>query len=286
MKYLYAILTMFRPKQWIKNGFVVAPLFFALKIGELPAWEASIAAMVSFIFTAAAIYVFNDILDVKEDRQHPTKKHRPIAAGIISVRAALVYAVAALALGVYIATLLPATCLQILLAYVLMNVAYSFFIKRVAILDVIVIALGFVLRVLMGAHAIQVEVSPWIILSTFLLALFLGFGKRLNECNVSGTKARHALQGYNKEFLDKLINVTCATSMISYAIYAVEIAQRVGKTDFVFTVFFVAFGLFRYLQFLYLNKEGGAPENIFYTDKLFVANILAWLATCVWILGA
>lgn len=286
MKNVFALLMLLRPKQWVKNSFVAAPLFFALKVDQLPAWEASIAAVVAFTFIASAIYILNDVRDREEDRLHPVKKHRPIAAGAVKIPTAAFLAILLLAFGFLITSVLPKACFYVIVTYILMNISYSFFIKRIAILDVITIALGFVLRVLMGAYAIEVVVSPWIILSTFLLALFLGFGKRLHEYNIMNAKSRQALSGYNREFLDKLINATCATSLISYAIYAVEVAQRMGKTNFVFTVFFVAFGLFRYLQFLYLNKEGGSPESILYTDRLFIANILAWLITCVWILGA
>jgi 4-hydroxybenzoate polyprenyltransferase len=278
--------SLYRPKQWVKNGFVLAPLFFSLKFHDRAALMQVGLAVLAFILAAGAVYIFNDIRDIEEDKKHPMKRHRLIPAGKVSTPLVMAIATLSLVGAVYVATLLPQECLIVLMIYLVINFLYSLELKHVAIMDVTLIAMGFVLRVLMGGYAISVGVSSWIILTTFLLALFLGFGKRLHEFSAGGTKVRHALAGYNRPLLDKLINVTCATALISYAIYAVETADREGKVAFVFTVVFVVMGLFRYLQFLYLNEEGGSPESIIYKDKFFTANILAWLITCIWILGA
>jgi decaprenyl-phosphate phosphoribosyltransferase len=279
-------LSLYRPKQWVKNGFILAPLFFSLRFNEPTAVLAALMAVASFVLAAGAVYIFNDLRDIEEDRKHPVKRYRAVPAGKVSVRGAVITAVLSLSGAVYLSTLLPAECLIVLSTYLVVNFLYSMALKQVAILDVNIVAMGFVLRVLMGSYAIRVDFSPWIILTTFLLALFLGFGKRLHELSTSGKKVRHALAGYNRALLDKLINVTCATALLSYAIYAVETAARQQKIEFVYTVFFVVLGLFRYLQFLYFDEEGGAPESIIYRDKFFTANILLWLITCIWILSA
>ncbi len=274
-----------RPKQWIKSGFVLTPYLFSLQFDDLEKLKLSIIATLSFIFISSALYIFNDFLDLQEDRKHPLKKKRPLASGKISNRQAEILILVLLSLGYATTLLLPVKCFFVIMVYMLMNVAYSKKLKHIAIIDVLVIASGFVLRVLMGGYAIDVRISTWLILATFLLALFLGFGKRRHELGLgSGSETRLSLRGYNEEFTDKLINVTCATALVCYAIYAVGIVEKTGKDSFIYTVIFVVFGLFRYLQNIYLIKEGGEPEKILYKDKLFLANIVLWLITTLIIL--
>ena len=279
-------LKLLRPKQWIKNAFVFAPLFFAHKFTELSGWYICSTAAVAFLSMSCVVYICNDMLDRAEDRHHPVKRQRPLASGLISMQdagvlACLLAAVAAIAIAA-----LPGECLLIAAAYLGLNAAYTLRLKRVAIVDVFCISAFYVLRVLMGCYALAVTVSPWIILTTFLLALFLGFGKRYHELSIEGyTQHKQNLQHYSREFLDKLITLCGGATLITYAIYTAEIAHQINRVEIVYTVTFVAFGLFRYLQSIYVYNEGGEPESIIFKDKLQLLNVALWLMATLWVLS-
>ncbi len=279
------IVTLLRPKQWVKNAFVLAPLFFSLEFLDAAVWPAALWAVLSFVLMSSAVYVLNDISDAEADRHHPDKKTRPIAAGQVSVPLAVLLMLVLLLAGAGVAfVFLPRECSAVLAVYAVMNLAYSRGLKHVAILDVTLIAVGYVLRVLMGGYAIAVAISPWIVLATFVLALFLGFGKRRHELRLESDQIRPSLDAYNRPLLDKLINVSCGAALMCYAIYAAETAQALGKVELIYTVAFVAFGLFRYLQFIYFDREGGAPELILYQDRWFVLNLALWLLVTLGVL--
>lgn len=273
-----------RYKQWIKNLFVLAPLFFSFRFLEIESWPAALIAMLSFILLSSTIYILNDIRDREEDRQHPRKKLRPIASGAISVKTAtftaglLISGVLCIAL-----TMLPLACNIVLLVYGVMQLLYSYKLKEQPVIDVLIIATGFVLRILMGGFAIDVDVSPWIVLTTFLLALFLGFGKRYHEL-LFHKATRKSLQGYNRPLLDRFISISCGATLVCYALYAVETAREIAKTEFVFTVVFVLYGLFRYLNAIYMRKDSGEPEEIIIRDMPFVVNGFLWAVTTLVIL--
>ena len=275
-----------RPKQWIKNAFVFAPLFFAHQFTQMQSWHTSILAALGFLSISCVVYICNDLADREEDRRHPVKKLRPLAAGEVGVGAALALAGFFSMVSAGLLCFLPIPCAVIAAIYVGLNVCYTLYWKRVAIADVFFIAFCYVLRVLMGCYALMVIISPWIILTTFLLALFLGFGKRHNELSIEGY-AQHKpnLQHYNREFLDKLITICGGATLITYAIYTAEISRQTGTVEIVYTVAFVAFGLFRYLQSIYVHNEGGEPENVILGDKLQLANIALWLLVTMWVLS-
>lgn len=279
------IVKLMRPLQWVKNFFVFAPLLFAFRFTDLAAWSSAIIAALSFAFLSSAVYIFNDIKDVNEDRNHPRKKKRPIASGKVSLQIAYLLIALLVTLSVWAANHLPFESQIVLITYLTLQLFYTIKLKHVAIIDAMVIASGFVLRVLVGGYAISVEISPWIILTTYLLALFLGFGKRYNELSVAGyKKSRSSLNSYNKNFLESLIVISCFTTMISYAIYTVETANELGSNNLVYTMVFVIFGLFRYLQILYVEGKGGEPEIILFREKLFFVNCLMWLVSTLLIL--
>lgn len=267
-----------RPKQWTKSAFVFAPLFFAGKFSDSYAWYLTVMAALAFLCAAGVVYIINDIQDAEEDRGHPVKKHRPLASGKITVFQALFLACMTAAASVFLVTGLPRGCAAILLLYIALNVVYTRFLKHLAIIDIFFIAFCYVLRVLMGCYAIAVVVSPWIILATFLLALFLGFGKRYHELGFEEyAKSKANLQHYSRELLDRFVIITGSSALMTYAIYAAEVAQRIGKVEIIYTVGFVAFGLFRYLQSIYVYKQGGEPETILLRDKWQIANLALWL---------
>jgi 4-hydroxybenzoate polyprenyltransferase len=279
-------LRLLRPKQWIKNGFVIAPIFFAHQMNMPASWFHVIVAAIGFICISSMAYIFNDICDVKEDQKHPVKKRRPIASGEITVLHAAFLGCICAAITLFILSTLRYQCSIIAVIYIGINLSYTFYLKRIAIIDIFMISSCYVLRVLMGCYAINVTVSPWIILTTFLLALFLGFGKRYHEMGFEDyAKYKQNLQDYNRNLLDKLVNITGGAALITYAIYTTEIARQVGKVDIVYTVAFVAFGLFRYLQTIYVFNEGGEPENIVLKDKFQLANFVLWLVVTLWLMS-
>lgn len=268
-----------RPKQWTKNAFVLAPLFFSFNFLNPQAWSLTLLAVVCFICISGTIYIINDISDTEEDKAHPRKKLRPIASGKVPPSLALLVGLLLLALSALIlVNYLPSQCIFVVAIYLIIQLSYSFSLKHYAIFDVLIIASGFVLRVLMGAYAIDVPVSPWIIITTFLLALFLGFGKRYHELSLKEyAKKRICLQRYNKPLLDRLIGISCASTLIFYSLYTVETARTLDNTALIYSVVFVIFGLFRYLQTLYVDNEGGEPERVLFKDPIFITNGVIWM---------
>ncbi|HTQ78789.1 MAG TPA: decaprenyl-phosphate phosphoribosyltransferase, partial [Thermoanaerobaculia bacterium] len=223
---ILALLQSMRPRQWAKNSFVLAPLVFGQKLGDPAALRAAVIALAAFCLASSAVYLLNDIKDREEDRRHPLKRLRPLAAGTLGVPTAVVatlaLAAAALALGV---VSLSATFTLILASYMGLNVLYTTWLKHVVILDVMPISFGFVLRVLGGAEATQVKVSSWLLLCTIFLSLFLAFSKRRHEITLlagGATSQRPVLDHYSEAFLDQMINVVTASSVVSYALYAVS----------------------------------------------------------------
>jgi 4-hydroxybenzoate polyprenyltransferase len=280
-------LKLLRPKQWTKNAFVFAPLFFAHAFLSPEGWYLSIVAALAFLFLSCAVYICNDLRDVDEDRLHPVKKFRPIAAGQIRALQAGLLACVFAALAAFTLTLLPLPCAVVAVIYIALNFGYTLYLKHIAIVDVFFIAFCYVLRVLMGCYALQVTISPWIILTTFLLALFLGFGKRYHEMGFEAyARQKLNLQHYNRDLLDRLVTITGSATLITYAIYTAEISRQIGKVEMVYTVAFVAFGLFRYLQSIYVYNQGGEPESILLKDKLQLTNIVLWLVVTLWIISA
>lgn len=279
------MIRLLRPKQWIKNGFVFAPLFFAHAFMVPEAWVLSIMAALAFLSVSCVVYICNDMRDVEEDRLHPVKKRRPLAAGELSMHHAGVMAMVIALGGASLLMSLPYGCMAIALIYLALNLAYTFVLKHIALLDIFFIAVCYVLRVLMGCYALEVTVSPWIILTTFLLALFLGFGKRYHEMGFEEyVQNKPNLQQYSRPLLDKLVIISGGAALMAYAIYTTEMSRQIGKVDMVYTVGFVAFGLFRYLQMIYVYDQGGEPESVILKDKWQLVNVVLWLIVTLAIL--
>jgi 4-hydroxybenzoate polyprenyltransferase len=282
-----SVLQLLRPRQWTKNFFVLAPLCFSFEYNSLPSVITALLAMLAFILASCATYIINDMRDIAEDRMHPIKCHRPLATGRVTMRAAFFLAIACLGCALLLLVLyLPPLCSVILTMYLFLQIAYNYRLKHTALLDVMSIATGFVLRVLMGAYAIAVPVSPWIVVTTFLLACFLGFGKRYHELSVlEYAHSRLSLQRYSRKLLTQLINVSCAATFLSYTLYAVDVGNELDKPEMMYSALFVIIGLFRYLQVLYVDKEGGEPERVLLGDSFFMINCLVWLAVTMGILS-
>ncbi len=268
----------------MKNLFVVVPLVFAHRLDHAElAWR-SAAAFAAFCAAASAVYLLNDLRDREADRLHPVKRLRPIAAGQLGPGAALVAAVVLAAAALAIAWRLGAGFSICLGIYLTLNVLYSLGLKRIVILDVMTIALGFVLRVEAGALAIAVEVSSWLLLCTIFVALFLGFAKRRHELALQPAAAsgtRKVLEHYNLTFVDQMINVVTASTVVSYALYTVDpaTAARLGTRHLVATVPLALFGIFRFLFLLYQKSDLASPTDAILHDPPFLVNLLLWGVT-------
>ena len=280
MKPVLTLTRLLRVKQWTKNIVVFAAFVFALgdRNQNLAAWElwkVCLAAL-AFSLVSSAVYIFNDLRDAPQDRLHPLKKQRPIAAGEVGTAFAGGVAAVLLAMGLGGAWRLDAGLLVVVGGYLLLQVVYTLWLKRIALVDVIVISLGFVLRALAGAVVIHVVISPWLLVCALVLALFLGLCKRRHEkVNLAGQGTRAALDGYDGRLLDQLIAVTAAAALVCYSIYTLwpETVDKFGTPWLAATIPFVVFGLFRYMDIVYRQEKGDRPEQILLTDGPLMADV-------------
>ncbi len=280
---LPAMIKTLRIRQWTKNGFVLIALFFDVKLFDLQPVLMTLAAFALFCLLSSSVYIFNDIKDVEADRRHPTKRNRPIASGKLPVRVAVIEALVLLAITLPLAFLLSPIFFGICLTYFVMNLAYSRWLKHVPLLDVLIIAAGFVLRVGAGVSVIQVRTfSPWMYVVTTLLSLFLGFGKRRAELSTLAEEAnshRRVLDGYTIPFLDQLITIVSGTTIIAYSLYTFSAANLPEDHSMMLTIPFVVYGIFRYLFLIQVKQEGGAPDELLLTDRpLLISVVLCALA--------
>lgn len=266
-----------RPHQWVKNLLVLAPLAFTEKgqIYEASSWLAALCAFAAFCLAASSIYLLNDIVDREEDARHPKKRHRPIASGRLAVGVArgqlAVQLVAAIALAVCVPDGPRFPFVVWPVTYLLLNLAYSFWLKRLVIIDCMCIALGFQLRVMAGAAAIGVKASHWILLCTFFFSLFLAFCKRYEELSRQGEASgltRATMEDYTTSFLNMMIGPLAALSILTYGLYTVspETTATHGSDRLMYTVPFVTYGVFRYLFLVYRKSEGGDPARLLFRD--------------------
>ena len=276
-----AVLVSLRPRQWVKNLFVFAGLVFAQRLFTPAVW-AALAAFVVFCGLSGAIYLLNDVADRDKDRLHPDKRSRPIASGRLPVRTALAAAVVLIVIGLAAAVWLSRPFAAAAAAYVVLLCAYSAWLKHVVIVDVLVVALGFVLRAAAGALAIGVAISGWLLICTVLLALFLALGKRRHEVlTLEGRAAQHRpiLAEYSAGLLDQMIAVVTASTVTAYALYTMspETVAKFHTSLLPATLPFVLYGIFRYLYLLYRRHLGGNPSDMVVRDRPLLLNTLLWL---------
>lgn len=285
-----ALLRALRPEQWLKNGFVLAPLVFAGRTGDPEAWANGLLAVLAFSAAASATYLLNDVRDREADRRHPVKRARPVASGELSVTGALLGAVAAVAVAVLLAALIGGRFPQLLAAYLALTVLYSLLLKEAVWIDVLTVAAGFVLRVVGGAAAVRVPVSSWLLLCAFLLALYLVLGKRRSELALLGDGAsghRSVLRQYSLPLVDQAIAVVLAATLVAYALYTVapDTVARVGSEGLLATVPIVLYGLLRYLYLLHTSPAGGSPTRTLLADRPLLACVAVWLLVAALIVG-
>ncbi|HEU4630946.1 MAG TPA: decaprenyl-phosphate phosphoribosyltransferase [Gemmatimonadaceae bacterium] len=281
-----AWLRLLRPRQWVKNAFVLAPLLFSGRAIDLEAPLHAAAAFVLFCLLASGIYCVNDALDADADRVHPVKRHRPVAAGSITRRAALLVGGALALSALLLALPLGLDLAGVLLAYCLLNAAYARWLKRMVLLDVFGLAAFFVLRLLAGSAAVDVHPSVWLLLCGGLLALFLGFAKRRHELLLLGADSRHhraVLAHYDAPFLDQVSVVLIAVTLVSYIMYTLTsaTAAKVGSETLSYSTAFVLYGVLRYL-YLSQHRRGGDAAEALLTDRGLLASAVAWLLYCGW----
>ena len=278
------IVVLARPSHWIKNVLVLLPVIFAMRMGDAWCWLEAALAAVAFCLVSGGVYTFNDILDRHRDRLHPTKKDRPVAAGDVSVRAALLEAAVLLAGGLVVAGLVRGVLPAVLAAYVVLQFAYTLSLKSKMIVDVICVALGFVLRAVAGAMAIRVEISPWLIICTFTMCLFFGFCKRYNETvtlrdAVRAEHHRSTLAGYTGELLTHLITLSAAIAVISFLLYAssARTVEHLGTIYLVYTLPIVIYAVFRFAM-LSMGGRYSDPTDIALHDWPLVLAGALWIA--------
>ena len=277
---LQGIIKSLRIKQWLKNGFLLAALIFDRQLTNFSAAVRILGGMTIFSILSSSVYIFNDIFDAEADRKHPKKKNRPIASGKIKIRDATIFGIILAALSLYWAFTLSFAFFIICLVYLFTNLLYSKWLKHVPLIDVMIIASGFVLRVAAGVTLIEVErFSPWMYVVTTLLALYIGFGKRRAELSLLSEEAdqhRRVFNGYTLEFLDQLITIVSGTTIVAYSLYTFSAPNLPENHSMMLTIPFVIYGIFRYLYLIKVKKEGGAPEELVIRDIPLLSSLVLW----------
>lgn len=286
------ILKIIRPQQWVKNVFVLVPLFFGGSLMDKTDIIASAITFLAFSFIASAIYCLNDIVDVEDDRHHPVKCHRPIASGKVSIAQGYMIMALMTALSFGCVALLKDFAINVgcvIAIYLILNIAYCLWLKRHAIVDVCVIAFGFVLRLLAGGLATDIPLSNWIVLMTFLLTLFLSLAKRRDDVirmNETGKAPRKNTIRYNLSFINQAITITATMTLVCYTMYTVspDVEARVGTHYLYLTTVFVILGILRYLQITLVDNKSGDPTKTMLQDRFLQAVVIFWLLSFLFII--
>jgi 4-hydroxybenzoate polyprenyltransferase len=286
---LWALIETLRPQQWVKNGFIFAALIFSQSLTRWDRCRQELLAALVFCIISSATYIMNDILDAPEDRHHPVKKLRPIASGRIGATTAGMVGVVLACGGLLAAWKLNPRFFAIVVAYLAINTMYSTFLKRVVLLDVFIVAAGFLFRVVAGGLVIGVPISPWLIVCTTLLALFIALSKRRHELVLLGDHAsdhRAILADYSPYFLDQLISIVTASTVVSYALYTLspDVQSKFPGKRLEMTIPFVLFGIFRYLHLIHHGAQGGNPTRSLFTDPVLFSVVLFWASSVILII--
>jgi 4-hydroxybenzoate polyprenyltransferase len=294
VKQIYYVFTSMRPQQWTKNLVVFAGLIFSRNFREGTLMLRSLEAFVVFCLLSGVIYLVNDVADVEKDRRHPTKCTRPLAAGALRTSVAVGAAALGAALGLYAAWRLGTGFLVVACAFCVLNLLYSFGLKKLVLLDVVSISLSFVLRAIGGVEALRevdpsIAISPWLLICTLFLSLFLAFCKRRHELLTleNAVDHRESLQEYSTVLLDQLVGISAAGCVLAYSIYTIwpETVEKFGTADLVYTVPLVLIGVMRYLYLVYNKQKGGSPSDLLVHERFLLVDVLAWIVLVIAILG-
>lgn len=282
--HLSIAIQLLRPHQYVKNLFVFLPLFFALQITRLDLILSLVLAFIAFSLSASAVYILNDLLDIVEDRKHPIKAHRPLASGAFSKRSAVVLMSLFGLGGLCIMATLDFSAFILLVVYLLLNLLYSLWLKHLAIVDITIIAVGFVLRLFVGAAVSGIALSVWIVVMTFLLALFLALAKRRDDVlifNQTGEKMRRVIDGYNREFVEIAMAIMAAVVILAYILYTItpEVTRGLNTDKLYLTSIFVVMGILRYMQITFVEQRSGNPTAIVLKDVFMQLVLLGWISS-------
>jgi len=274
-----------RPKDWAKNLFLFLPVFFGGKLFDIPRLEHLFAAFFAFCFVASTVYIINDYRDIEDDKKHPKKKLRPLASGLVKPGIALAIAAVLLVTGFALAWFADDKFrfISILGFYFVLNMCYSFGLKNIPILDILIVAIGFSLRVKSGGYVANIDVSVWLNLMVLLLALFMAIGKRRDDIILkmeTGTDMRKAIKGYNVDFLNTMLSMFSAIIIMTYIMYCVSpvTIEHTGTYHLYYTAIFVIAGLMRYLQITLVQNKAGSPTDVLYKDRFIQVTLLLWVA--------
>ncbi len=293
MKKLWYLIVSMRPRQWTKNLVLFAGIVFSMHLFDPSLLLRSFYGFIVFCLMSGAVYIVNDVSDRRRDMEHPAKKKRPIAAGLLSPAEAFPFAVVLIAALLVVSWFLGREFFAVTAAFTALNFAYSFFLRGVVILDVFSISFNFLLRAIAGVAVLKplvpdIEISPWLLICTLFLSLFLAFCKRRNEIVFLEEAQEHrtALRDYSVLLLDQLVGLSATTALVSYSIYTVwpSTVEKFGTSNLVYTIPFVVFGIMRYLYIVYRRHEGGDPSGILLTEKSILATVFLWAVTVIWIL--
>ncbi|MEI6104275.1 MAG: decaprenyl-phosphate phosphoribosyltransferase [Methanothrix sp.] len=273
-----SVLVSMRPYQWYKNLVIFIGIVFSGNLFNLGILQYSIFAFIFFVFISGAIYIINDIKDVEMDRLHPQKRFRPIAVGTLSARTALLFAFILLSISLTTSFLVDRSLCYIGLLYIFVNFLYTFYLKNIALIDIMMVAVGFVLRAIAGCFIISVWVSPWLILCVLLMAFVLAFGKRRHELLTTSSNTRSCLSQYTENMVDSLLNISVAMLLMSYALYSFNVDAYM-----MITLPFAFYGAFRFVQLVYEKNFGGEAELIL-KDRASLANLVLWTVSVIWII--
>ena len=286
---LLNIYHLLRPKHYVKNIFIFLPAFFALKIDDFNVLYATFVAFMAFSIVASGVYVFNDYFDIEADRIHPKKRNRPLASGAIDKSVARFIMTLLFSLGLSLMFFVSSEAAIYLFLYAIMNIAYSIHFKHVAIIDIMIIAVGFVLRLFVGSVVTGIGLSKWIVIMTFFLSLFIALAKRRDDVIIfheTGKEVRKVIKGYSIQFLDTSMAIMASIVIVVYTMYttSLEVIERIHSEYLYLTAFFVIFGIMRYLQITFVFQKSGSPTTIIFKDKFMMLVILSWALSFYWIL--
>ena len=275
-------ITLLRPSHYLKNLFILLPLFFGLRINDVHLLLKGFMAFIAFSLCASSVYILNDYIDIEADRRHPKKKYRPLAAREISIKSAWIILIILFLLGTGTSLALDIKVFYIILTYFVLNILYSLKLKHLPIIDVSIIATGFVLRLFVGSEATGVPLSMWIIIVTYLLALFLALAKRRDDILAfleTGDKARKSIDGYNLEFINSSMMVMASVVIVSYIMYTIsaEVITKMNTNRLYLTVIFVILGVLRYMQITFVENKSGLPTEILMKDKFIQIVLVGWI---------
>jgi decaprenyl-phosphate phosphoribosyltransferase len=283
------LLKLARPHQYTKNIFIFLPAFFSFKITDYNIFFNAFLAFISFSLTASSVYVLNDWIDRHEDAKHPEKKNRPIASGKIKGKTALFFSISLLITGLLISSLVSLNALLLIVLYVLLNITYTFKLKHISIVDITIIASGFVIRLFVGSIATNIMLSHWIIIMTFLLAIFLSLAKRRDDVLIylnTDQKMRKVIDGYSIKFLDFAMVMNASVVLVAYILWSIspEVAIKLRTNNLYLSSIFVFLGILRYMQIVFIEEKSGNPSKIFLTDPFIRTTILFWVGICFYFL--